>query len=150
MRAVIQRVSSAEVRVNDIATGSIQAGLLVLLGVHSTDDSKDISWLVDKIIHLRIFDDSTGKMNLSLRDTGGSMLVVSQFTLYGDCQKGRRPSWSQAAPPEPAKELYERFIAAVRQEGIAVQTGQFQAMMQVTLTNDGPVTIILDSPSDRQ
>lgn len=145
MRAVIQRVKCADVRVGEVVTGSIGHGLLILLGVHGRDTEKDVGWMADKIINLRIFDDPQGKMNLSLRDTGGSLLVVSQFTLFGDCRKGRRPSWSQAAPPEHALALYENFVEAVRGHGIAVQTGRFQAMMDVTLTNDGPVTLLLDS-----
>ena len=145
MRAVIQRVSRAEVKVEGKITGAIKSGLVVLLGVHNDDSAADVAWLGDKIVHLRIFDDPQGKMNLSLLDTGGAMLVVSQFTLLGDCRKGRRPSWSQAARPALAEKLYHDFIARVRYHGIVVRTGQFQAMMEVELTNDGPVTLLLDS-----
>ncbi len=145
MRAVIQRVSRANVLVDNASTGSIGHGLLVLLGVANNDTEQDACWMADKIINLRIFDDLDGKMNLSLLDTGGSLLVVSQFTLYGDCRKGRRPSWSQAGRPELAKDLYQKFVEIVRRQGISTQTGKFQAMMEVTLTNDGPVTLLLDS-----
>jgi len=145
MRAVVQRVSSASVRVGDEEVGQIGPGLVVLLGVHAGDADSDVRWLADKVIHLRIFEDETGKMNRSLVETGGEMLIVSQFTLYGDCRKGRRPSWSGAAPPEVARPLYERFCSHVRAAGIHVATGRFQAMMQVELVNDGPVTLLLDS-----
>ncbi len=145
MRAVIQRVSRAEVKVERKITGAIKSGLVVLLGVHNADTADDVAWLGDKIVHLRIFDDLQGKMNLSLLDTQGAMLVVSQFTLLGDCRKGRRPSWSHAARPALAEKLYHDFIARVRHHGIVVRTGQFQAMMEVELTNDGPVTLLLDS-----
>ncbi len=145
MRAVIQRVSSARVTVAGRETGAIGAGLLVLLGVHKGDGQRDVSWLAEKIVNLRIFEDSQGKMNRSLLDTGGSMLVVSQFTLLGDCRKGRRPSWSSAAPPETANRLYLDFIAAVTDLGITTRNGEFQAMMEVSLVNSGPVTMLLDS-----
>ncbi len=145
MRAVIQRVKCASVQVDNRIICSIDHGLLVLLGVHAEDTDRDVVWLANKTANLRIFDDPDGKMNLSLLDTGGSLLVVSQFTLYGDCRKGRRPSWSQAGPPELAENLYTAFADAVRRHGISVQTGQFQAMMNVSLTNDGPVTLLLDS-----
>jgi D-tyrosyl-tRNA(Tyr) deacylase len=145
MRAVIQRVSSASVSVNGEKVGSIAAGFLVLLGIHKDDTEQDLHWLVDKTIHLRVFEDAEGKMNHSLLDTGGAMLVVSQFTLYGDCRKGRRPSWSQAAPPELARTLYEQFCRQVHAVGVTVATGRFQAMMEVSLVNDGPVTLLLDS-----
>ncbi len=145
MRAVIQRVSSAEVEVDGRLTGKIDAGVLVLLGVHRDDNEQDVSWLADKIVHLRIFEDSAGKMNLSLLDTGGSMLLVSQFTLLGDCRKGRRPSWSQAAPPELANSLYQHFITDVTRFNVSCETGTFQAMMDVSLVNTGPVTMLLDS-----
>jgi len=145
MRAVIQRVSQAEVKAQGKTTGAITSGLVVLLGVHEGDTDKDVIWMSDKIVHLRIFDDRQGKMNLSLLEIRGEMLVVSQFTLLGDCRKGRRPSWSQAGQPELAESLYTQFAAAVRRHGIPVQTGQFQAMMDVSLTNDGPVTLLLDS-----
>ncbi|MCI5164684.1 MAG: D-tyrosyl-tRNA(Tyr) deacylase [Candidatus Electrothrix sp. GM3_4] len=145
MRAVIQRVTSAQVTVDDRQTGAIGEGLLVLLGVHSDDEQKDITWLADKIVNLRIFEDGDGKMNHSLVDTGGSMLIVSQFTLLADCRKGRRPSWSEAAPPDKARQLYEEFIQAVADTGITTARGKFQAMMEVSLINSGPVTILLDS-----
>lgn len=145
MRAVIQRVSHAEVQVDNILTGTINHGLLVLLGVHGDDTDKDVRWLADKVINLRIFDDAAGIMNLSLLETDGSLLVVSQFTLFGDCRKGRRPSWSQAAPPETAQTIYLNFVEAVRKHGINTETGKFQADMEVKLTNDGPVTLLLDS-----
>lgn len=145
MRAVIQRVTSAKVTVDDRQTGAIGEGLLALLGVHNDDEQKDITWLADKIINLRIFDDKDGKMNHSLKDTGGSMLIVSQFTLLADCRKGRRPSWSEAAPPDKARQMYEEFIQVVADSGITTATGEFQAMMDVSLVNSGPVTILLDS-----
>ncbi|CAK8716037.1 D-tyrosyl-tRNA(Tyr) deacylase [Candidatus Electrothrix aarhusensis] len=145
MRAVIQRVTSAKVTVDDRQTGAIGEGLLVLLGVHKDDEQGDITWLADKIINLRIFEDEDGKMNHSLVDTGGSMLIVSQFTLLADCRKGRRPSWSEAAPPDKARQLYEEFIQAIADSGITTATGEFQAMMEVSLVNSGPVTILLDS-----
>ena len=145
MRAVIQRVQSASVTVDDRQTGAIEQGLLVLLGVHQDDTPEDLHWLVEKTIHLRIFEDQQEKMNRSLVDTGGSMLIVSQFTLLGDCRKGRRPSWSSAASPEKAKQLYLDFIQAVKAQGISTASGDFQAMMEVSLVNSGPVTILLDS-----
>jgi D-tyrosyl-tRNA(Tyr) deacylase len=145
MRAVVQRVSSASVTVAGRQTGSIGAGLLVLLGVHQEDTPKDSAWLAEKIVNLRIFEDEAGLMNRSLLDNGTAMLVVSQFTLLGDCRKGRRPSWSAAAPPELAKQLYLDFIETVKTYGIAVANGEFQAMMEVSLCNSGPVTLLLDS-----
>lgn len=145
MRAVIQRVSRASVQVDTKTIGSIERGLAVLLGVHRHDMGQDVQWMKEKIVHLRIFDDFQGKMNLSLLDVGGELLVVSQFTLFGDCRKGRRPSWSQAAPPAHAKRLYLDFVAGVQEKGISVHTGKFQAMMDVKLTNNGPVTLLLDS-----
>lgn len=145
MRAVIQRVSSASVTVNSKKTGEIDAGLLVLLGIHKNDGEQEIQWMVDKIINLRIFSDEEDKMNLSLIDTGGAMLVVSQFTLYGDCRKGRRPGYSTAAAPDIAKSLYHRFIDTVKQRKVVTANGQFQAHMDVELVNDGPVTLLLDS-----
>ncbi len=145
MRAVIQRVTSARVTVDERVAGEIRAGLLVLLGVGRMDDSESAAYLAEKIANLRIFADGAGKMNLSLLDTGGSVLVVSQFTLYGDTRGGRRPSYIQAAPPEEANRLYEEFVRAMRAAGATVQTGVFQAHMQVELVNDGPVTILLDS-----
>ncbi len=145
MRAVIQRSREASVTVNDEVIGSIDKGLVVLLGVQASDDQNAIKWMADKIINLRIFEDENGKMNLSLKDTGGEMLIVSQFTLYGDCRKGRRPGYSKAAPPALAEEIYEKFINEVKANNITVATGQFQAMMDVQLINDGPVTLMLDS-----
>lgn len=145
MRAVIQRVSRAEVRVGGEVTGRIGRGLVVLLGVGRDDTERDGDFLLDKIVGLRIFPDAEGKMNLSLEQTNGELLVVSQFTLYGDTRKGRRPSFIDAAPPDRAVALYERFVAAARDRGLAVGTGIFQAMMEVDLVNDGPVTLILES-----
>ena len=145
MRAVVQLVSQAEVKVKNQLIGKIGRGIVVLLGVGKNDTEKDVSWLADKIIHLRIFADAAGKMNLSLKDIAGEILVVSQFTLYGDCRKGRRPSYSKAAEPEKANNLYEAFINSIRQNNITVASGRFQAMMEVSLTNDGPVTLLLDS-----
>ncbi len=147
MRAVVQRVTKARVEVDGTVVGEIGAGLLVLLGVSKTDVAAGADFLVDKILNLRIFSDEEGKMNRSLLDTGGALLVVSQFTLYGDCRKGRRPSFDLAAPAEQARALYEHFVAAARRAGVRVETGVFQAMMAVSLTNDGPVTLILESSS---
>ena len=145
MRAVIQRVSRASVTVDSEITGEINAGLLVLLGIHKDDGEAEINWMVDKVTNLRIFEDDDGKMNRSLLDTGGAMLVVSQFTLYGDCRKGRRPGYSSAAPPKSAEDLYQQFIDAVKQKNIPTASGRFQAHMDVELVNDGPVTLLLDS-----
>jgi len=146
MRAVVQRVKKAEVRVEGRVTGKIDNGLLIFLGVGQDDDRKDLEYMADKIINLRIFEDADGKMNLSVLDVGGSVLVVSQFTLYGDCRKGKRPSYSSAARPEVAEKLYEEFIEYIRGKyNIKVETGQFQAMMEVDLVNDGPVTLLVDS-----
>ena len=145
MRAVIQRVTRASVSVEGRVAGEIDAGLLILLGVSRTDNLESASYLAEKIANLRIFSDEAGKMNLSLLDVGGSALVVSQFTLYGDTRGGRRPSYIQAAPPEEANRLYEEFIRSMRALGVDVKTGVFQAHMQVELANDGPVTILLDS-----
>ena len=148
MRAVVQRVSSSKVTVDGEVTGEINKGLLVLLGVTHEDTSKDVDYIIDKVLNLRIFEDENEKMNLSLKDVGGELLVVSQFTLYGDCRKGRRPSFSSAARPEVATKLYEEFIEKARKEGIVTKTGQFGAHMRVDLTNDGPVTILLESNRD--
>ena len=145
MRAVIQRVSSASVTANSEITGAIGPGLLVLLGIHKDDGDPEIQWMADKITNLRIFDDKKGKMNRSLIDTGGAMLIVSQFTLYGDCRKGRRPGYSNAAPPDKAKSQYLQFIDTVKQREIVTASGKFQAHMNVELVNDGPVTLLLDS-----
>ena len=145
MRAVVQRVTSASVTVDGRVAGEIGAGLLVLLGVSRTDNPESATYLAEKIANLRIFSDEAGKMNLSLVDIGGAALVVSQFTLYGDTRGGRRPSFIQAAPPEEASRLYDEFVQSMRALGVAVETGVFQAHMQVELVNDGPVTILLDS-----
>ncbi|MBC8433446.1 MAG: D-tyrosyl-tRNA(Tyr) deacylase [Desulfobacterales bacterium] len=145
MRAVIQRVKSSSVTVGDETVGKIGSGLLVLLGVAEPDQSADADFLAKKIVNLRIFEDEQGKMNRSLIDIGGEMLVVSQFTLLGDCRKGRRPSFIDAAGPDKANELYEYFVAQVRKTGVHVATGRFGAMMEVSLINDGPVTLILES-----
>lgn len=145
MRAVVQRVSRAQVSVDGAVVGSIGQGLLVLLGVGQADRNADADFLLEKIINLRIFVDDEGKMNRSLLDCRGQLLVVSQFTLYGDCRRGRRPSYTDAAPPDLAKELYLYFVEQSRRTGISTETGIFQAMMAVELVNDGPVTIMLDS-----
>ncbi|NQT69288.1 MAG: D-tyrosyl-tRNA(Tyr) deacylase [Desulfobacteraceae bacterium] len=145
MRAVIQRVKSSSVTVGDETVGKIGSGLLVLLGVAEPDQSADADFLAKKIVNLRIFEDEQGKMNRSLIDIGGEMLVVSQFTLLGDCRKGRRPSFIDAAGPDKANELYEYFVAQLRKTGVHVATGRFGAMMEVSLINDGPVTLILES-----
>jgi D-tyrosyl-tRNA(Tyr) deacylase len=145
MRVVIQRVTSARVIVEGEIVGEIGSGLVVLLGIASDDALQDVKYLVEKIVGLRLFDDADGRMNLSVRDVGGALLIVSQFTLYGDVRRGRRPSWSEAAPPEVAEPLYESFVAEARRFVGRVATGSFRRMMQVELTNDGPVTILLDS-----
>ena len=146
MRAVVQRVIESSVRVGDDNLGRIGRGLLVLLGVARNDDARSADLLAEKISNLRIFEDPAGKLNLSLLDIRGEMLVVSQFTLLGDCRKGRRPSFVQAADPEKADALYARFVEAVHRKGIRVQTGRFGARMAVTLVNDGPVTLIVEVP----
>lgn len=148
MRAVVQRVKEAKVDVEGKRVGAIGPGLLIFLGVGEDDSEKDCDYLANKIVHLRIFPDREDLMNLSLIDTGGAALVVSQFTLWGDCRKGRRPSFVRAARPEKAEDLYERFIGLLKEKGIDVATGQFQAMMDVSLINDGPVTLMLDSSKD--
>jgi D-tyrosyl-tRNA(Tyr) deacylase len=145
MRAVVQRVSRAKVTVNGSVSGEIGAGILVLLGVGHQDTETDATYLAEKIAGLRIFEDDGGKMNRSVRDAGGSVLAVSQFTLYGDVRRGKRPSFDDAAPPEPARRLYEFFVERVRAAGLRCETGRFQEMMQVELVNEGPVTILLDS-----
>lgn len=145
MRAVVQRVRRAKVTVDDEITGEIKNGLVVLLGVARDDSQADASFLATKIIALRIFDDAESKMNLSLRDVGGALLVISQFTLYGDVRRGLRPSWIEAAPPELAEPLYEYFVSEVRKQLGEVACGRFGAMMQLELVNDGPVTLIVDS-----
>lgn len=145
MRAVVQRVSRAQVSVGEEVVGKIGPGLLVLLGVGKNDAMADAEYLAAKITGLRIFEDADGKMNLALVETHGAVLAVSQFTLYGDARKGKRPSFDEAAAPELARELYEYFVARIRAAGITCETGRFQAMMQVELVNDGPVTVLLDS-----
>lgn len=145
MRAVVQRVSEARVEVDNAVTGSVGLGLMVLLGVGQGDTEKDAEYLADKVSGLRIFPDDSGKMNRSVADCGGAVLVISQFTLYGDCRKGRRPSFDHAAPPELANQLYEYFVTELRERGLHVETGVFQASMSVHLVNQGPVTLILDS-----
>ena len=145
MRAVLQRVKRAEVRVGDDVVGSIGPGLLVLVGFGMTDAETDLQNLAAKIVNLRVFEDEHGKMNRSLQEVGGQVLCVSQFTLYGDCRKGRRPSYDQAAGLDTAQRLYDDFVKALRSLGIVVATGQFQAKMEVELVNDGPVTLLLDS-----
>jgi len=145
MRAVVQRVSRAKVTVGGAVTGEIGLGLLVLLGVGSADTPADADYLVDKICGLRIFEDAEGKMNLSVGQVEGAVLAVSQFTLYGDVRRGKRPSFDAAAPPQPARELYEYFVEKIRSTGLRCETGRFQEMMQVELVNQGPVTILLDS-----
>jgi D-tyrosyl-tRNA(Tyr) deacylase len=146
VRALLQRVSEAEVRVGSEVTGRIGAGLLVLLGVGRNDDAAAARWLAEKCAGLRLFDDPEGHLELSLLDTGGSALVVSQFTLYGDPRKGRRPSWGGAAEPDRARELLEVFITALRERGVEVAEGRFGARMKVQLVNDGPVTLMVESP----
>ncbi len=147
MRAVVQRVSRAAVRVEGRAVGEIGPGLLVLLGVAPGDGEREAGWMADKLAALRIFEDAEGKMNRSVADAGGGLLVVSQFTLYGDARKGNRPSFTGAAPPEPANALYERVCALLREKQLPVAQGVFRAMMSVELVNEGPVTILLDSPA---
>lgn len=148
MRAVVQRVKKSTVTVNDKVAGSIGQGLMVLLGVGREDDDRDIEYLSDKIMNLRIFEDENGKMNKSLLDIGGQLLVVSQFTLFGNCRKGRRPGFDKAGKPEIAKELYERFVNKCREAGVLTETGIFQADMLVDISNDGPVTLLLDSKKE--
>ena len=145
MRLVIQRVSEAHVTVNNGATGSIRTGLLVFLGVSRTDTVEDADYLTGKLLGLRIFPDEDGKMNRNVQEAGGSLLIVSQFTLYGDCRKGRRPSFDQAAPPDQAQVLYNYFVESAKRGQVPVETGVFQAMMEVYIVNDGPVTILIDS-----
>jgi D-tyrosyl-tRNA(Tyr) deacylase len=145
MRIVLQRVKSARVEVAGETVGSIGSGLVILLGVTHADHPRDADYLADKVVQLRIFSDDARRMNRSLLEAGGALLVVSQFTLYGDCRKGRRPSFDAAAPPEQARSLYEYFIQRLKSSNIAVETGVFQAEMEIHLINDGPVTLILDS-----
>ncbi len=145
MRAVVQRVSSAEVRVNGQILGSIGQGLLVLLAVGEADQAQDAAYLAKKTLNLRVFEDGSGKMNRSVQDIRGGLLVISQFTLYGDCRKGNRPSFVDAAPPEKAEDLYTLYLEEVGKSGIEIASGKFQAMMDVSLVNQGPVTVLLDS-----
>jgi D-tyrosyl-tRNA(Tyr) deacylase len=145
VRAVVQRVAEASCRVEGMVVGAIGPGLAVLLGVGQGDTDLDAEYLADKVLNLRVFSDEAGQMNRSVRDVGGGLLVVSQFTLFGDARKGRRPSYSEAAPPEEASRLYERFVERLRPSGLEVATGVFRAMMDVALVNHGPVTLLLDS-----
>jgi D-tyrosyl-tRNA(Tyr) deacylase len=145
MRAVVQRVSQARVEVEGQVVGQIGPGLLVLLGVAKTDTRRDAEYMADKLVGLRIFPDDAGKMNRDVREAGGSLLVVSQFTLYGDVRRGRRPGFDNAADPQQARALYDHIIGLIRSRGVPVQTGTFQALMSVHLVNEGPVTIIVDS-----
>jgi D-aminoacyl-tRNA deacylase len=146
MRAIIQRVSRASVSIEEEVVGEIGHGLLVLIAAAKGDGRTQCAWMAEKLVGLRIFADTDGKMNLSVEQVAGEMLIVSQFTLYGDCRKGRRPSYAGAAPPEEAKETYDLFVEEVRKKGVPVRTGVFGAMMHVELINDGPVTLIVDSP----
>jgi D-aminoacyl-tRNA deacylase len=148
MRAVVQRVAKAGVSVEGELVGRIGQGLVILLGVGCGDTEKDVEYLVEKVVNLRIFEDDNGKMNISLLEIKGELLVVSQFTLYGDCRKGKRPGYDKAARPEAALELYKKFVNGCRDYDINVETGVFQAMMQVELQNDGPVTLLLDSKKE--
>ncbi len=145
MRAVIQRVTSCEVRIDNRIVGKIGPGLVVLLGISRSDEAKDAEYLSDKLVCLRIFEDEEGKMNSSLLETGGAIMIISQFTLLGNCRKGRRPSFVEAAPPEEARWLYEYFVSRMKSKNIPVATGRFQAKMAVSLINDGPVTLVVES-----
>lgn len=145
MRAVVQRVKRAQVTVNGEIMGKIDRGLLVFIGVAHTDTEADANYLADKVTRLRVFEDDNGKMNLATGDVGGQILVVSQFTLFGDVRRGKRPSFDEAAPPQRARELYEHFVQRIHAMGLHCETGRFQEMMQVDLVNDGPVTILIDS-----
>ena len=145
MRLVLQRVSEASVTVDGITVGSIRTGLVILAGMAKPDMERDVDYLADKVLGLRIFPDDAGKMNRNIVDAGGSLLIVSQFTLYGDCRKGRRPSFDEAAPPERAQALYNYLVEKLRSGPVPVETGVFQAMMDVSLVNEGPVTFIIDS-----
>jgi D-tyrosyl-tRNA(Tyr) deacylase len=147
MRVVVQRVKRAEVRVNGEAVGAVEGGLLLYAGFRREDGDRDLAWMADKVVSLRIFEDDGGKMNRSVLDVGGQLLVVSQFTLYGDARKGRRPSFDGAAPADTARLLFERFVDSLRGSGLVVRIGRFQEHMQVESVNDGPVTILLESPT---
>ncbi|MCU1233442.1 MAG: D-tyrosyl-tRNA(Tyr) deacylase [Candidatus Solibacter sp.] len=150
MKLVIQRVSEADVRVGETVVGSIRTGLVVLLGISKLDTENDAEYLSDKVLGLRIFPDDSGKMNRNIAEVNGSILIVSQFTLYGDCRKGRRPSFDDAAAPERALALYNYFVETIRKSQVPVQTGTFQAMMEVRLVNQGPVTILIDSEEPKR
>jgi len=145
MRVVIQRVSEASVKVNESTIGSIRTGLAVFIGIGQEDTEQDANYLIDKLLGLRIFPDENGKMNRNIQQAGGSLLLVSQFTLYGDCRRGRRPSFDRAATPDRAQALYKYFVEAAKQGPVPVETGMFQASMQVELVNEGPVTLLMDS-----
>lgn len=145
MRAVLQRVSEASVKVDNNIIGQIQKGFVVLLGIGKEDNEEDIKYICEKIINLRVFEDAQDKMNLSVLDVEGELLIISQFTIYGDCRKGRRPSFDTAAKVEEAKRLYEKFLEEIKNNGIKIEAGEFQADMKVSLVNDGPVTMLLDS-----
>ena len=149
MRALVQRVAHASVTVNGQTVGSIGPGLLILLGIRTGDTRSEARWVADKCVNLRIFEDEAGKFNLSALDTGGDVLVVSQFTLYGDTRRGRRPSFTEAAPPEESETLYEYFLACLSGSGLKTESGVFGAMMNVNLTNDGPVTVLVEKDGDR-
>uniref|UniRef100_UPI0011F313EC D-aminoacyl-tRNA deacylase n=1 Tax=Roseiconus lacunae TaxID=2605694 RepID=UPI0011F313EC len=148
MRVVLQRVSEASVKVDEEIVGQINHGFVALVGIGHGDDEKIIEWMADKTVQLRVFEDDAGKMNRSLADVSGGVLAISQFTLYGDCRKGRRPAFTAAAAPEVAKQLYEHYVNAIGKHGIEVQTGIFAADMKVSLINDGPVTMLLDREAD--
>lgn len=148
MRAVVQRVKEAKVTVDGNLIGEVGRGLLVFVGISTEDSNDDIAYLAEKILNLRIFEDQSGKMNLSVNDISGEVLIVSQFTLYGDCRKGRRPSFSRAAPPAQALEIYNNFLDTLRLQGVPIKTGQFREHMDVSLINDGPVTLLLDSKKE--
>jgi len=145
MRAVVQRVKKGSVEIEEKEIGKIEKGLVILLGVGQNDTEKDAEYLAEKIVNLRIFEDKEGKMNLSVKDINGQILIISQFTLYGDCKKGRRPSFISAALPDKAVKLYDYFVKSIKNYGLKIETGEFQAMMLVKIYNDGPVTILLDS-----
>ncbi len=145
MRAVVQRVFSSKCEVGSMVTGSIEKGLLVFLGIGRNDTYEDIDYIVDKVINLRIFEDEKGKMNLSIKDAGGSILLISQFTLFGDVRRGRRPSFDEAMPPDEAEKLYYEAVNRFKKSGVNIETGRFREMMKIYLVNDGPVTILLDS-----